>query len=190
MVFNPSILMNGKLAGMREVVRFSQLYDNDGKPKRYGMDRWERYMMERDSRITGNVNRQQAEAVAPKEFSVNSAWELEKPMYAGHPFAFWEKDWLKAAAEDLGVEYSSDEFTNAVEKGRKGSRKRKEAREVSKDDLASLRARLAQELKKKVGKGSRLYLTSGVDNLAQRMVDNQNHDVFYGEAAGWGIDQL
>ena len=40
-------------------------------------------MMERDSRMTGNVNRQlvfstnEAEIKAPEQFGRNSAWELE-----------------------------------------------------------------------------------------------------------------
>ena len=35
-----------------------QKWENWGKPKRYNVDRWDRRMMERDSRLTGNVNRQ------------------------------------------------------------------------------------------------------------------------------------
>ncbi|KAF3917709.1 hypothetical protein ABW20_dc0100256 [Dactylellina cionopaga] len=101
-----------------------------------------------------------------------------------------EDDWLKAAAEDLGVDYESDEFAEAAEKGRRGAKKRKDARAVGKDEMAALKAMLRDELAKKVGKGSRLYLTSGVDNLAQRLVDGKEHDVFFGEEGGWGLDHL
>ncbi|KAK6536659.1 ATP-dependent RNA helicase [Arthrobotrys megalospora] len=101
-----------------------------------------------------------------------------------------EDDWLKAAAEDLGVDYESDEFAEISEKGRRGAKKRQEARSVGKDEMAALRARLKDELSKKVGKGSRLYLTSGVDNLAQRLVDGKDHDVFFGEEGGWGLNHL
>ncbi|KAF3936807.1 hypothetical protein ABW19_dt0203727 [Dactylella cylindrospora] len=101
-----------------------------------------------------------------------------------------EKDWLKAAAEDLGVDYESDEFADVVDKGRRGAKKRKEARGVSKGELDGLKAKLREELKKKVGKGSRLYLTSGVENLAQRLVDGKEHDVFFGEEGGWGLEHL
>ncbi|KAK6361499.1 ATP-dependent RNA helicase [Orbilia blumenaviensis] len=101
-----------------------------------------------------------------------------------------EDDWLKAAAEDLGVDYESDEFAELSEKGRRGAKKRQEARSVGKDEMAALRARLREELSKKVGKGSRLYLTSGVENLAQRLVDGKEHDVFFGEEGGWGLSQL
>ncbi|KAK6354989.1 ATP-dependent RNA helicase [Orbilia brochopaga] len=101
-----------------------------------------------------------------------------------------EDDWLKAAAEDLGVDYESDEFAEAAEKGRRGAKKRKEARSVGKNELVALKAQLRDELNKKVGRGSRLYLTSGADNLAQRLVDGKEHDVFFGEEGGWGLDQL
>ncbi|KAJ3243349.1 hypothetical protein HDU78_000545 [Chytriomyces hyalinus] len=56
-----------------------QSFQNYGKAKRFSVDKWDRYMMERDSRLTGNVNRQRCETEAPKAFSTNSAWPLEKP---------------------------------------------------------------------------------------------------------------
>lgn len=34
------------------------LFRNDGKPRRYFVDKWDKMLMERDSRLTGNVNRQ------------------------------------------------------------------------------------------------------------------------------------
>ena len=37
-------------------VKSYQKWENDGKPKRFGVDMWDRRMMERDSRLTGNVN--------------------------------------------------------------------------------------------------------------------------------------
>jgi hypothetical protein len=33
-----------------------QKFENWGKPKRWDVDKWDRRMMERDSRLTGNVN--------------------------------------------------------------------------------------------------------------------------------------
>ncbi|KAH6575460.1 hypothetical protein BASA50_005497 [Batrachochytrium salamandrivorans] len=61
-------------------VKTMQRYENDGKAKRWDVDKWDRMMMERDSRMTGNVNKQQAEVEAPPQFSRNSAWELEPSM--------------------------------------------------------------------------------------------------------------
>ncbi|KAJ3327751.1 hypothetical protein HDU76_011192 [Blyttiomyces sp. JEL0837] len=56
-----------------------QKFENYGKPKRWNVDKWDRRMMERDSRLTGNVNRQQCVAEAPESFKTNSAWEYERP---------------------------------------------------------------------------------------------------------------
>ncbi|KAJ3184523.1 hypothetical protein HDU87_003923 [Geranomyces variabilis] len=64
---------------MRWGVAKYQKYENFGKPKRWSVDRWDRRMMERDSRLTGNVNFQRAEIEAPQAFLTNSAWELERP---------------------------------------------------------------------------------------------------------------
>ncbi|KAF9974622.1 hypothetical protein BGZ73_001920 [Actinomortierella ambigua] len=46
-------------------------------PPRYGLDRWDRAMMERDSRLTGTKRGQSHEAQAPESFSTSSAWTLE-----------------------------------------------------------------------------------------------------------------
>eukprot|EP00842_Homolaphlyctis_polyrhiza_P001434 jgi/Hompol1/2291/HPOL_002890-RA len=62
-------------------IRNLELLENDGKKRRWNVDHWDRKMMERDSRITGNVNRQQAQVEAPPQFSRNSAWELEPRLY-------------------------------------------------------------------------------------------------------------
>ncbi|KAF9363869.1 hypothetical protein BGX34_003152 [Mortierella sp. NVP85] len=51
---------------------------NEGQPPRYGIDRWDRVMMERDFRLTGTQRGQSHQAAAPAEFSTNSAWNLEK----------------------------------------------------------------------------------------------------------------
>ncbi|KAJ2991886.1 hypothetical protein HDV02_003401 [Globomyces sp. JEL0801] len=67
------------IAGV-EGVKLWHKYEHDGKPKRYGVDKWDRRMMERDSRLTGNAN-----ARAPEQFSRNSALELES---AGSWFAY------------------------------------------------------------------------------------------------------
>jgi hypothetical protein len=40
-------------------------------------------MMERDSRLTGNVNVQTAQVFAPRAFHSNSALEIESPVYNG-----------------------------------------------------------------------------------------------------------
>ncbi|KAL1934740.1 hypothetical protein VTP01DRAFT_6922 [Rhizomucor pusillus] len=54
-------------------------YTNDRKPTRYGLDLWDKQMMERDRRLTGSLRGQSAEPVAPAEFATNSVWYLETP---------------------------------------------------------------------------------------------------------------
>ncbi|PWW72369.1 P-loop containing nucleoside triphosphate hydrolase protein [Tuber magnatum] len=93
-----------------------------------------------------------------------------------------EDEWLKAAAEDLGVEYNSDGFTGnggsggaAAGKRGKGRRKRREtAATATKAEVASWRAELAGLLKEKVNAGfSTKYLTAGNVNLAQALVNDE-----------------
>lgn len=57
-------------------IKFVQKWENDGKPKRFMMDTWDYKMMERDSRLSGNVNKQSYSSIAPPEFSSNSAIPL------------------------------------------------------------------------------------------------------------------
>ena len=86
-----------------------------------------------------------------------------------------EDNWLRNAAEELGVDYESDEFasTQGTQKGRGAGRKKreKEARGISKAEIASLRAQLKAELRTRVNIGvSERYLTAGgldVDTLLQ-----------------------
>ncbi|KAG0365889.1 hypothetical protein BGZ54_006091 [Gamsiella multidivaricata] len=51
---------------------------NEGQPPRYGNDRWDRVMMDRDYRLTGTQRGQAHKETAPAGFSTNSAWDLEK----------------------------------------------------------------------------------------------------------------
>ena len=73
-----------------------------------------------------------------------------------------DDNWLKTAAAELGVEYDSDEFA-APGGGRKGRKAaEKAARDLSKADVAAMRAELKQLLVKRVNAGvSEKYLTAG-----------------------------
>ena len=92
-----------------------------------------------------------------------------------------EDEWLKAAAEDLGVEYDSDDLTGdggggaAAGKRGKGRQKRREtAATATKTEVASWRAELTALLKEKVNAGfSTKYLTAGNVNLAQALVNGE-----------------
>ncbi|PKX95482.1 ATP-dependent RNA helicase MAK5 [Aspergillus novofumigatus IBT 16806] len=77
-----------------------------------------------------------------------------------------EDNWLRNAAEDLGVEYDSEEFDESNGKGRGRGRgrqqKQKEVGSVSKAELTGLRAELKQLLSQRVNVGvSERYLTAG-----------------------------
>ncbi|BEI83792.1 hypothetical protein CcaverHIS002_0403960 [Cutaneotrichosporon cavernicola] len=51
---------------------------NDWKPPRYGIDRWDNIMMERDRRLTGSLRGQRTDPIAPPEFATNSVWSTER----------------------------------------------------------------------------------------------------------------
>lgn len=77
-----------------------------------------------------------------------------------------EDNWLRAAADDLGVEYDSDEFDESEGKGRGrgGGRQRRDRQnsEITKGELAGLRAELRSQLAERVNIGvSEKYLTAG-----------------------------
>ena len=84
-----------------------------------------------------------------------------------------EDNWLKTAANDLGVDYDSEEFAagEASKKGRGHGRKQKEkeARGLTKRELGALRGELKGLLDQRVNIGvSERYLTAGgldVDEL-------------------------
>ncbi|KUI69294.1 ATP-dependent RNA helicase MAK5 [Cytospora mali] len=76
-----------------------------------------------------------------------------------------EDDWMKNAAEELGVDFDSDDMEQVGKWGGRGSgrkAKQDEARGVSKAEVGSLRAQLKQLLSKRVNSGvSEKYLATG-----------------------------
>lgn len=77
-----------------------------------------------------------------------------------------EDNWLKTAAEDLGVEYDSEEFAadEGSKKGRGQGRKKREmeSRGLTKGELGNLRGELKNLLAQRVNVGvSEKYLTAG-----------------------------
>ncbi|CAO3686324.1 unnamed protein product [Rhizopus microsporus] len=56
----------------------TRYFSNDRKPTRYGLNLWEKQMMERDRRLTGSLRGQTSEPIAPAAFATNSIWYLEK----------------------------------------------------------------------------------------------------------------
>ncbi|KAL9127557.1 MAG: hypothetical protein Q9217_003599 [Psora testacea] len=98
-----------------------------------------------------------------------------------------EDNWLRTAAEDLGVDYDSDEFAaqQGIQKGGRGKgrkSKEKELRELDKDQLGALRAQLREELKNRVNVGvSERYLTSGGIDVDE-LLDETEQGHFLGRA--------
>ncbi|RVX75606.1 hypothetical protein B0A52_00959 [Exophiala mesophila] len=76
-------------------------------------------------------------------------------------------DWLKTAADELGVDYDSDEFESQGHKGRRGrgggkAKKEKESGAVAKEKVQQWRAELQSLLSKRVNLGvSERYLAGG-----------------------------
>ncbi|KAI9669769.1 MAG: ATP-dependent RNA helicase [Trizodia sp. TS-e1964] len=95
-----------------------------------------------------------------------------------------EGDWLRTAAEELGVDYDSDEFEAAEgnSKGRGTGRKRaaQEARSLTKSELSVLRAELRELLGQRINMGvSERYLAGGAVNM-QDLLDGKGSTEFLG----------
>ena len=103
-----------------------------------------------------------------------------------------KNNWLKTAADDLGVEYDSEEFgvLEGSKKGRGQGRMKaeRESRALSKADLARLKTELKAMLNQRVNVGvSETYLSAGginVDDLLQQ--DGQGQ--FLGKVDGIGLE--
>jgi ATP-dependent RNA helicase DDX24/MAK5 len=101
-----------------------------------------------------------------------------------------DENWMKAAAEELGVEYDSEELEKAGKWGGRGSgrkQKEKEARELTKADVGALKAELKMMLSQRINTGvSEKYITgSGVDiNELLKGLDGQ----FLGKVDGLDMD--
>lgn len=86
-----------------------------------------------------------------------------------------EDDWLRSAADELGVDYDSDEFETAQGTGKRRGRGRekamREARSMTKGELAELRTELRELLRERINVGvSERYLTAGgvdIDGLLE-----------------------
>ncbi|KAK5484066.1 ATP-dependent RNA helicase [Exophiala xenobiotica] len=89
-------------------------------------------------------------------------------------------EWLRSAAEELGVDYDSDEFESQGQRGQRGrgggnAKKEKERAAVGKDQISQWRAELQSLLDKRINLGvSERYLAGGrvdVDALLDGKVD-------------------
>ncbi|KAF8345589.1 small secreted protein [Amanita rubescens] len=70
----PFGLLTAMFGAAGTLLNTSYRAQNQGKPPRYHVDRWEEMMMRRDERLTGP----QKGRVAPAEFATNSVWHAER----------------------------------------------------------------------------------------------------------------
>ncbi|XWW97467.1 hypothetical protein V2A60_005449 [Cordyceps javanica] len=109
-----------------------------------------------------------------------------------------EDSWLRGAADELGVEYDSDEFdagasAGAFRGGRGGGRKRKdkEAAALSKAEMGALRAQLRDDLARRVNLGvSERYIAGGRVDMAKLIKEKEKATVgglFLGGDASFGL---
>ena len=103
-----------------------------------------------------------------------------------------EDEWLRTAADELGVDYESEEFAaqEGSRKGRGQGRKKaeKEPMALLKGDVQTLRARLKELLAQRVNVGvSERYLTSsGAVDVDELLRNGMNGD-FLGRVEGLGF---
>ncbi|KAJ5273757.1 ATP-dependent RNA helicase mak5 [Penicillium angulare] len=95
-----------------------------------------------------------------------------------------DDNWMRAAAEDLGVEYDSEEFDESKGKGRGrgGGRlqREKQASSITKGELAGLRAELKNLLSQRINIGvSERYLTAGRVDI-EALLRGEGNDSFLG----------
>ncbi|KAF2837563.1 DEAD-domain-containing protein [Patellaria atrata CBS 101060] len=104
-----------------------------------------------------------------------------------------EDEWMKKAAEELGVEYDSEELDkeSAGRRGRGNGRKQKEreARSLTKWEVQALRAELKALLAQRVNVGvSERYLTSGNVDIDALLKGEKKND-FLGQVSGIGFEE-
>ncbi|KAI1440635.1 DEAD-domain-containing protein [Annulohypoxylon stygium] len=103
-----------------------------------------------------------------------------------------EDDWMRNAAEELGVEYDSDELQKAGKwGGRGGGRKEKQeqARALTKAELGALRAELRELLSKRVNAGvSEKYIATGMVDMDELLRGAKGE--FLGKVEGLDIETL
>ncbi|KAH6880465.1 P-loop containing nucleoside triphosphate hydrolase protein [Thelonectria olida] len=133
------------------------------------------------------VDRKSASKLKPR---VDLAKRLADTVLAKEK-AHSDDKWIRGAAEDLGVEYDSEDFDkNELGKGgRGGGRKKKEAaaKALTKAEMGALRAQLREELSRRVNMGvSERYITGGRVDIGALL--KEKNGVFLGNTDGLGFD--
>lgn len=148
-----------------------------------------RYMMKGFNVDRKLVNRLKPRVELAKKIADSSIEKQKK----GH-----EDEWLKTAANELGVDYDSEEFSKNenARRGRQGSKMKKDkAAGATKGDLAHWKSQLGALLRYKVNSGfSEKYLTNGSINLAHSLfraeLGGGSHDGFLGLEERTALDEV
>jgi ATP-dependent RNA helicase DDX24/MAK5 len=99
-----------------------------------------------------------------------------------------DSDWMKEAADALGVEYDSDDLETAGQWAGRGSgrkQKEKEAREMTKAEVGALKAKLKELLSRKINTGVSEKYLSGLD--VDKLLKG-NSGEFLGSVPSLGLD--
>ncbi|KAM0274828.1 hypothetical protein ACHAPA_000934 [Fusarium lateritium] len=103
--------------------------------------------------------------------------------------------WLRNAADELGVEYDSEDLDAVNASGGIGSRgggrrrKEQEAKGLTKAEMGALKAQLREELSRRVNLGvSERYITGGRMDIGALLKEGQNGGIFLGNTDGLGFD--
>ncbi|KAK5625998.1 hypothetical protein RRF57_001714 [Xylaria bambusicola] len=103
-----------------------------------------------------------------------------------------DDEWMRNAAEELGVDYDSDELEQAGNwGGRGGGRKKKqqEAREITKAELGAMRAELRDLLSRRVNAGvSEKYIANGLVDIDELLRGTEGN--FLGKVGTLDISTL
>jgi ATP-dependent RNA helicase DDX24/MAK5 len=103
-----------------------------------------------------------------------------------------EDDWMRKAAEDLGVDYDSEEIEKAGNWGGRGrvrKEKQKEAQAMTKAELGALRAELRALLSQRINTGiSEKYIATGLVDVDELLKGGKGE--FLGKIDGLDIESL
>ncbi|KAK6222464.1 DEAD/DEAH box helicase [Colletotrichum tabaci] len=103
-----------------------------------------------------------------------------------------DEDWVKAAAEELGVEYDSEELDKAGSWTGRGSQRKKKQQEdknITKAEMGAMRAQLRELLSRRVNSGvSEKYITSGSIDVEELLRGGTGD--FLGKVDGLDLEDL
>ncbi len=101
-----------------------------------------------------------------------------------------DDDWVKKAAEELGVDYDSEDLEkNWGGRGSQRKKKQQEARGITKAEMGAMRAQLRELLSKRVNAGvSERYITGGKMDIDELLRGTKGD--FLGKVDGLGMDDF